>query len=175
MPDFEFIDVYDGNRQPTGAVIQREGAHLQAEEYVLYAYALIENADGRFLATRRSLDKHWAAGAWEVPGGGVLTGETTQAAIVREVGEEVGLDVSALDGGPVYSYQNTDAKHHDNYFADVFHFHVDVPETAVTLQKSEAIDYAFLTWDEITRLFDQDAFLHYARLKQALEAEGILS
>ena len=170
----ELIDVYDANRVFTGKTIPREEAHLQEGEYMLYVLAIVQNAQGKYLITQRSFDKGWAAGWWEVTGGGVLTGETTTQAVVREVGEEVGLDVSAQPLVPVYSYENVDLKHGDNYIVDIFHFHLDVTEDDVTLQDSEAIGCKFATWEEICALAEQGTFLHFNRLKQALTAEGVL-
>ena len=170
----ELIDIYDANRNFTGKTIPREGAFLQEGEYMLYVLAIVQNAQGKYLITQRSLDKHWAAGWWEVTGGGVLTGETSVQAVVREVGEEVGLDVSAEPLVPAYSYENVDLKHGDNYIVDIYHFHLDVTEDDVTLQDSEAIACKFATWDEIQELADQGVFLHFSRLHQALEAEGVL-
>ena len=167
----ELIDIYDANRNFTGKTIPREGAFLQEGEYMLYVLAIVQNAQGKYLITQRSLDKHWAAGWWEVTGGGVLTGETSVQAVVREVGEEVGLDVSAE---PVYAYENVDLKHGDNYIVDIYHFHLDVTEDDVTLQDSEAIGCKFATWEEICALAEQGRFLHFSRLQQALSAEGVL-
>lgn len=101
----------------------------------------------------------------------MLSGETSQTAVVREVGEEAGLDVSAEPLVPVYSYTNVDLKRGDNYIVDIYHFHLDVDASDVTLQDSEAIDFKFATWDEITTLAESGTFLHYERLRQALEAE----
>lgn len=56
------------------------------------AIALIER-DGRWLVQQRPPGKH-LAGTWEFPGGKVVAGETAQAAVVREVGEELGLRVA---------------------------------------------------------------------------------
>ena len=56
--------------------------------------------DGRLLACRRTTPAA-AAGRWELPGGKVEPGETPEAALVREVGEELGVDVVVtgwLDG-----------------------------------------------------------------------------
>ena len=57
--------------------------------------------DGRVLAARRTAPAS-AAGRWELPGGKVEPGETPAAALVREVGEELGCRVAVtgwLDGG----------------------------------------------------------------------------
>lgn len=51
--------------------------------------AVVRN--GRVLAARRSGGD--AVGGWEFPGGKVEPGETPEAAAVREVAEELGLDV----------------------------------------------------------------------------------
>ena len=48
--------------------------------------------DGRVLAARRTAPPE-AAGRWEFPGGKVEPGETPEAALVREVAEELGCTV----------------------------------------------------------------------------------
>ena len=60
-----------------------------------------------------------------------------------------------------------------NYIVDIYHFHLDVTEEDVTLQDSEAIDCKFASWDEIQQLAADGVFLHFSRLRQALEAEGV--
>lgn len=45
-----------------------------------------------FLITRRPADKH-LGGLWELPGGKKETAETAQAALNRELAEEVGIEV----------------------------------------------------------------------------------
>lgn len=49
--------------------------------------------DGLVLACRRAADKA-SAGLWEFPGGKVEPGETSQEAVVREIEEELGVDVT---------------------------------------------------------------------------------
>ena len=49
--------------------------------------------DGRVLAARRTTPAS-AAGRWEFPGGKVEPGETPDAALVREVAEELGCTIA---------------------------------------------------------------------------------
>src|SRR3954451_11610964 len=55
------------------------------------AVALID-ADGRVLLAERPPGEHLAV-LWEFPGGKVTPGETPEAALIRELGEELGIDV----------------------------------------------------------------------------------
>ncbi len=63
------------------------------EVVVVAAVALID-ADGRVLLARRPPGKPMA-GLWEFPGGKLAPGETPEAALARELEEELGIDVTA--------------------------------------------------------------------------------
>ncbi|HUT49917.1 MAG TPA: 8-oxo-dGTP diphosphatase MutT [Alphaproteobacteria bacterium] len=62
------------------------------------AVALID-ADGRVLLARRPEGKPMA-GLWEFPGGKVDPGETPEACLIRELKEELGINVTASCLGP---------------------------------------------------------------------------
>lgn len=58
---------------------------------LVVAVALVD-ADGRVLLAQRPHGKPMA-GLWEFPGGKVHEGETPEAALIRELSEELGIDV----------------------------------------------------------------------------------
>lgn len=71
-----------------------EARSLSAGPLVLVVAAALIDADGRVLLARRPEGKAMA-GLWEFPGGKVAEGETPEAALVRELQEELGIDTRA--------------------------------------------------------------------------------
>jgi 8-oxo-dGTP diphosphatase len=65
-----------------------------ARPIVLVAAVALIDLDGRVLLAQRPEGKH-LAGLWEFPGGKVHPGETPEAALIRELDEELGIDVVA--------------------------------------------------------------------------------
>ncbi|HEY1433184.1 MAG TPA: 8-oxo-dGTP diphosphatase MutT [Stellaceae bacterium] len=61
---------------------------------VLVSAVALVDADGRVLLAQRPAGKVMA-GLWEFPGGKVNPGETPEAALIRELAEELGIDVAA--------------------------------------------------------------------------------
>ncbi len=59
---------------------------------LVVAVALVD-VDGRVLIARRPEGKSMA-GLWEFPGGKVEPGETPEHALIRELHEEIGIDVT---------------------------------------------------------------------------------
>ncbi|HHB83345.1 MAG TPA: 8-oxo-dGTP diphosphatase MutT [Devosia sp.] len=58
---------------------------------LVVACALID-VDNRVLIAQRPADKEMG-GLWEFPGGKIEPGETPDAAIIREMGEELGIEI----------------------------------------------------------------------------------
>lgn len=58
------------------------------------AVGVLVRADGRFLLAQRPAGKPYE-GYWEFPGGKLEPGESVEAALARELHEELGLDITA--------------------------------------------------------------------------------
>jgi 8-oxo-dGTP diphosphatase len=67
---------------------------------VLVAACVLLDADGRLLIAKRPEGRS-LAGLWEFPGGKVEHGETPEGALVRELAEELGIEIVVADLAPL--------------------------------------------------------------------------
>lgn len=173
MDKKEYWDIYDIDRNLTGKVMERNDFHMEVGEYHLSVLGIVTDPQGRFLITRRKEDKLWAPGAYEVPGGGVQAGESSEQAVRREVTEETGLDAMSarkvtLEGG----YHNDDDGHRGwrhNYLVDIYHLEIPFTEEDVHTQEEETSGHRIVSIEEIRAFGSDEAFLHYKRLLPIME------
>ena len=169
----ELWDIYDKDKKRTGRTMERNDWKLKEGEYHLTVLGVVARKDGKFLITKRVMTKAWAAGWWEVSGGAAQAGEESKDAVLREVKEETGLDVSGFDGGYLFTYQRENIKEGDNYFVDVYRFIGDFNENDIHLQEEETADYRLATKEEIEALAEEGIFLHYDSIKRAFDLTRI--
>ena len=165
----ELWDIYDANKQRTGRTMKRNDWSLRDDEYHLTVLGVVARKDGRYLITKRKMTKSWAPGWWEVSGGACMAGEESKDAVMREVLEETGLDVSGFDGGYVFSYKRENPGEGDNYFVDIYKFVGNFDERDVKPQEEETDGFMLATVDEIKEFAKQGIFLHYDSIKQVFE------
>jgi len=77
---------------------------------LVVACALVDR-DGRILLARRPAGKK-LAGLWEFPGGKLMPGEIPEAALVRELQEELGITVAESDLAPFVFASHSYAEFH---------------------------------------------------------------
>jgi 8-oxo-dGTP diphosphatase len=70
----------------------REGHDRMSKPILLVAAAALVDVDNRVLIAQRPAGRSMA-GLWEFPGGKVEAGETPEQALVRELREELGIEV----------------------------------------------------------------------------------
>ncbi len=71
-----------------------------ARELVLVVACALIDSDGRILVAQRPPGKVMA-GLWELPGGKLAPGETPEACLLRELGEELGVSTESACLAPL--------------------------------------------------------------------------
>lgn len=112
--------------------------------FVLAAAAALVDRDGRILLTQRPPGKS-LAGLWEFPGGKVEAGETPETALIRELREELAIDIQRSCLAPLSFVSHP----YDD-------FHLLMPLYACRLWKGtpRACEGQGLAWAEPARLRD---------------------
>jgi 8-oxo-dGTP diphosphatase len=123
---------------------QAETRTPAAAQVVLVAAAALVDVDGRVLIAKRPADKHMA-GLWEFPGGKVHDGETPEAAVIRELHEELGIETRNSCLAPVAF-----ASH--GY--DTFHLLMPLFACRTWAGTPRALEHAELAWVRPARLRD---------------------
>lgn len=164
----ELWDVLDADANPVGRTHER-GKTMPEGDYHLIAVVWLESKDGRFLISKRT-DNKWLGGRWESTCGSLLCGEDSLAGALREVREELGIELDPESGRKLWRYRRTDD------FVDVWHFPCDVDLSEIRFQDGETCDARYATPAEIEQMlfnteagnFDADCFVdrcHFPYLK----------
>ena len=161
----EYWDLYDADRNPLGRTIKRGDAFAEGEYYVC-CEVWIQNSEGKLLMTQRHPDKK-AGGLWEFTGGGVLAGETTKQATVRELQEELGVVAKETELSLLEVYQ------HKNYFMDIFVIKRDVETANLKLQPSEVVDAKWVSSEELSQMIEEKQVVWSVGLRYGMYGEKL--
>ena len=140
----EYWDIYDENRVFQNRTIRR-GDTFGDGKYYVCCEVWFQNSKGEMLITQRHPDKK-AGGLWEFLGGGVLAGETTAQAALREVKEEIGITIAANELSLLHIYK------HRNYFMDIYLAKKDVDVQSFVLDENETVNAKWVTKEELQNM-----------------------
>ncbi len=161
----ELWDAYDREGNLLGFDLVR-GEPLPEGAYHLVAEVLAVANDGRVLLTRRHPDKRWG-GLWEYTGGSVLKGETPVQGALRELREETGIAVSALDLHPVYvnTWPETAGMGAGSSIYHSFVTFFDPSKQTIRLQEGETVDHKLLSYEAFKEFLLEDRFVDVDRCR----------
>jgi 8-oxo-dGTP diphosphatase len=89
----EPVTIFAATRDDIFGPVEAEPAEAGSKPLLLVAACALIDIDNRVLLARRPEGKKMA-GLWEFPGGKLNPGETPEAALIRELREELGIDVA---------------------------------------------------------------------------------
>ncbi len=151
-------DLYDKNRNVIGEHIR--GKELPENGYHLVIHVWIKNQKGQFLISQRSATRKQSPLIWECCGGSVLQGETSLQGALREVKEEVGVELDCNLGKTVFSQIRNcinNTKFNDIVDVWLFEYNGDIDLSEATTD--EVTQAKWMYPDEIMELNNQNKFL----------------
>jgi 8-oxo-dGTP pyrophosphatase MutT (NUDIX family) len=100
---------------------------------------------------------------WETVGGSAVMGDDSISAAVREVKEELGLDLKRENGRCMYTITR------ENDISDVWLFRQDFNISDVILQEYETTDAKYATAEEIRQMIENGEFIAFHYIEDLFE------
>ena len=154
----ELWDVYTIDRKRTGKTcIRGEQSALSDDEFHLWVMVWIKNpATGKYLISQRAAYKRTDPLKWETVAGHSILGETSLDAALREVYEEVGIELKAEDAKVLATKITAtfDGQRH-NWIRDSFYFETTAEPDLNKATTNEVIQTKWLTFDEIKEMYER--------------------
>lgn len=144
----ELLNIYDNNKQKTQKTIKR-GTKPKENEHILLTIIIIKNKENKYLIQKTSKEK---GNTHAFTGGHVTHNETSKTAIIREIKEELGIDIP-----PKQIKYITDINL-GIPFMDIYYLEDNINTKDLTLQKEELTNIKWLTQEEIENLIKKDNF-----------------
>ncbi len=153
----EIWDVYGEDfRKIDGKTAVRGKHDLGMHEYHLVVYAWIISDDDTVIISKRHKNKSFG-GSWECTGGCAKSGEDSKSAVLREVKEELGIDLSP-DEGELYKRYKRRYPQGAKAICDVWVFKKNVAREDIVLQKDEVSDVKIIKAKELLEMQNQGVF-----------------
>ena len=144
----ELFDVLDIAGNPTGIVAEKD-MPLKNGQYYLGVHAYIYNSDFEFIIQQRAYNKSFLPGGWDIHLGHVIAGESSIDGIIREVREEIGLDLNFNDIHSVKRFVWDEKYHH---IVDIYFIKKEYELDKLVLQKDEVIAVKKVTDKEMINM-----------------------
>ena len=159
VPDAEIWDLYDENRE----LLRKDhvrGEQLPIDGYHLVVHVWIRNSKGEYLISQRSANRPTFPLVWECVDGSVVKGEDSLQGALREVKEEVGVDLLPEKGQVILSdIKKIEFGKVVNKIVDVWLFEYDGKVDLSNATTDEVAQVAWMNREQIKELFDANMFV----------------
>lgn len=174
----EMIDVLAPDGQPTGQKKPKAAVHRDGDWH-LAVHIWIQRPDGAFLMQLRSPDKENDPHCWDISvAGHVAAGESPEVAAVREVAEEIGLDIEPDQLEPLFRLAAprvlNQGRYLDNEWHQIYRLRSEVAIKALTLQTEEVAAVRWVPWADFVQAVSErpDGWVPHWREYERLIALG---
>lgn len=158
-PDTEIWDLYSENRELLGKDHIR-GEQLPIDGYHLVVHVWIRNSKGEYLISQRSANRTRYPLMWECVGGSVVKGEDSLQGAIREVKEEVGIDLEPNNGHVLFTkVRKVMEGKIINDIVDVWLFDYDGEVNLSDATTDEVAQVAWMNREQIRDLHEQKMFV----------------
>ncbi len=156
----EYWDIYDQHQKRTGKKVLK-GTRLQNGEYHFIVHVWLRNCERKYLIEERSSKTSYPY-FWCTPCGNVMADETPLEACIREVKEEIGIDLSDKKEIPFdCSLYEEDGQ---SYWCQTYLYEIDIDLSKVKLQEEEVSNVRYATIEEIKNMMEHHKFFIYTYL-----------
>lgn len=159
VPDAEIWDLYNENRE----LLEKDhvrGEQLPIDGYHLVVHVWIRNSKGEYLISQRSANRPTNPLMWECVDGSVVKGEDSLQGVLREVKEEVGIDLLPEKGQVVLSnIKKIEFGKVVNKIVDVWLFEYDGEVDLGNATTDEVAQVAWMNREQIKELFEHNMFV----------------
>ncbi len=150
----EFYEIYNKNGIRTGKIVPSSYI-LQENEYRFICHVCIFMGD-KMLIQKRDVHKKDFPGCWDIScGGGVNAGETSYEAILREVKEELGINICLNDRYYMRIF-------YPQGFDDYYILNDKITLEEITIRENEVLGIKYATKQEILEMMEKKEFVNYA-------------
>lgn len=149
----EYFDVLNEKGEYTGKVESRDVCHKEGLWHKAVAVFIV-NSKGQVLLQKRSAKKKMWPNMWDITAGGhVDSGEFGFESIIREIKEELGIDIDKKDitfiGSSISSNIKGDIK--NNHFNEYYIVNKDLDESKLLLNEDEVSSVKWIEKDDIIK------------------------
>lgn len=159
----EIWDIYDAYREKTGRTHIR-GEDMQAGDFHQVVHVWIVNDKGEYLIQKRQPWKKGWPNMWDCSAAGsAIAGDTSEMAAIREVKEELGIDLNMEQAEFLFTIKFARG------FDDIWLVRQNVSIDDVILQDEEVAEAKWVTAEELRNMVRNGEFIRFSYIDSLFE------